>query len=140
MRGILSTEIEQRYVSGLPMRVIGRQLNISYSTVRKRLHEASIKIRPASCGIPSRRLSLNENIFEELDCESSYWIGMLLADGCIFFMKNQNSYKVSYSSKDKEHIEKFKSFIGSGHKIIKDIIKYILDIILFFPQKRFMIT
>lgn len=51
---------------------------------------------------------LNVDIFKEIDTEEkAYWLGFLYADGYI----RENS--VELVLKDKEHIEKFKSFTGS---------------------------
>lgn len=43
---------------------------------------------------------------------------MLLADGNIYCNKEQNTYYISLPSTDKEHIEKFKLFMNSGHKVL----------------------
>lgn len=103
------------YNSGLTLKQVSNKIgNVSETTVRNYLLKVGIKLRPS---YNQKRISLNESAFESLTPESSYWIGMLLADGNIRIMKRQNSYMVSYPSKDKEHVEKFKKFMCSGHKI-----------------------
>lgn len=108
-----SKEISNLYNSRLSFKDISRKINISESTIRKRLIKAGIKIRP----IGARRVSLNESVFETMTSESAYWVGMLLADGNLYKQKHCNSYQINYASKDKEHVEKFKKFLNSGHKI-----------------------
>lgn len=52
---------------------------------------------------------INENIFETIDTEEkAYWLGFILADGCL---KKKNTVALSLSIKDKKHIEKFKTFL-----------------------------
>ena len=64
-------------------------------------------------------LTFNENIFETIDTEEkAYWFGFLCADGCIHNGQNYD-YKIELGLKaeDKEHLEKFKCFIGKDNKI-----------------------
>jgi hypothetical protein len=61
-----------------------------------------------------RILSLDTSVFNEpLTEEARYWIGFLLADGCI----SENTIILQLAEKDLEQIEKFKTFLKSGHKI-----------------------
>lgn len=46
---------------------------------------------------------------------TAYWIGFLAADGSIH--KNKNLLMIGLSRKDREHLEKFKRFIGSDVEI-----------------------
>ena len=57
-----------------------------------------------------------ENIFEIIDSEEkAYWLGFLYADGCV--SSNRNTIEIGLAVIDKEHLEKFKKFIKSEHKI-----------------------
>ena len=57
-----------------------------------------------------------ENIFETIDSEEkAYWLGFLYADGCV--SSNRNTIEIGLAVIDKEHLEKFKKFIKSEHKI-----------------------
>jgi len=57
---------------------------------------------------------LDNTVFDApLNEESAYWIGLLLADG---HMRKDNK-GIELGLKDKEHIEKFKLFLKSQHKI-----------------------
>jgi hypothetical protein len=65
-----------------------------------------------------RKCKLNENAFDEVTESSAYWIGFLMADGCINLKKNrQPSVSLRISERDIEHVEKFRSFLESTHKI-----------------------
>ena len=84
-------------------------------TIRQRLLKAGVKMYPKG----NRRLSLNKYAFETLTPKSSYWIGMLLADGNLYKSKDRESYHISLglAVKDRKHVEKFKKFMNSDHKI-----------------------
>lgn len=57
---------------------------------------------------------VKHNPFENLsDPNVQYWLGMLATDGCI----NGTHISLSSSTKDIEHLEKFRKFVGSNLKI-----------------------
>lgn len=58
-------------------------------------------------------------MFSTIDTEEkAYWLGFLAADGCITVHKNGSKYiKLALAVKDKEHLEKFKSFLNVNNKI-----------------------
>lgn len=61
-----------------------------------------------------RLYSYDEKFFEIIDNEEkSYWLGFIMADGCI----TKNKLIISLSEKDKSHLEKFKESIQSTHPI-----------------------
>ncbi|MCK9459591.1 MAG: hypothetical protein M0R80_08130 [Proteobacteria bacterium] len=62
-----------------------------------------------------RKYTLNELAFNKINENSAYWIGFLMADGCITTRKNSSPYlNLSISEKDKNHIDKFKKFLQSN--------------------------
>jgi len=61
-------------------------------------------------------LGLNHNIFSAIDVEDkAYWLGYMYGDGWI------TGNRFGMESKDKEHVEKFRDFLDSEHKIITRI-------------------
>jgi len=54
--------------------------------------------------------------FEEMDDETSYWLGFIIADAYVA----EKQFKLKISKKDKEHLEKFKQDISAGHVIYED--------------------
>ena len=57
------------------------------------------------------KCSINSNIFNIIDTEEkAYWLGFLYADGNISIKENR--IELSLSEKDKEHLEKFKTFLS----------------------------
>ena len=63
-----------------------------------------------------RKYKVNEKSFEEVSNEeTAYWLGFLLADGGVV----KNVLKLELSSKDVNHIYKFRYFLESTHPIKK---------------------
>ncbi len=61
-----------------------------------------------------KKYFLNENYFDEIDSpDKSYWLGMLLSDGCVY----KNKICLELELNDKNHVEKFRQSIGSNHII-----------------------
>jgi len=69
----------------------------------------------------NRKYTLNENCFDELTPESAYWIGFIIADGCIM-QRNKYTYltRICLANIDKDHILKYQKFIGSNHPLYID--------------------
>ncbi|MEX3713542.1 LAGLIDADG family homing endonuclease [Cytobacillus horneckiae] len=68
-----------------------------------------------------RKHSLKEDFFENIDSEEkAYWLGFLIADGCIYH--NKTSYDITFTLGliDKPHLEKLKNSWGSSN-LIKEI-------------------
>lgn len=72
---------------------------------------------------------LNENFFECIDNEkSAYWLGFLMADGCVNEYKNKRTQEVksmclsvSLSTRDRGHLQKFLDDIESNYSVKDEI-------------------
>ena len=102
--------IIKEYANGTTMKSLGKQFDVKYETIRLLLHKYNIKTRGNKHNYP--RI---ENIFSTIDTrEKAYWLGVLYADGSI----KEKSNEISLGLSDKDHVEKFKNFIGaSNHRI-----------------------
>ncbi len=69
--------------------------------------------------VAKRKYWLNENAFNEQSGDAAYWLGFLITDGSIG--KSESSYILSLqlAEKDREHLEKFKAFLGADYPIRK---------------------
>jgi len=65
------------------------------------------------------RKKLNPFVFDNINEESSYWLGFLAADGSV----SKDAKYVELTLKDLEHVEKFRDFLESDHKISKRTVK-----------------
>ena len=67
--------------------------------------------------LPSKKI--NQDIFKTWTQEMSYLLGYIIADGCISVDKTRKNkpYSLNITSKDKKHLYKLRSLLGSSHKI-----------------------
>jgi hypothetical protein len=64
------------------------------------------------------RLNIDKKVFSEINNESAYWLGFLMADGCVLQRDgHSDEIKLHLAERDLDHIKKFKSFLNSEHKI-----------------------
>lgn len=63
----------------------------------------------------------NSHIFKEYSEASCYWAGFIAADGCVM---DNGALKIMLKYDDTAHLEKFKLFVGSTHKISSNTDKY----------------
>ena len=72
------------------------------------------KTRPAA-----RKYVIDENYFSSLDEARAYWLGYLSADGCVSVRTRNGTHQfvLSASSKDVEHLEKFRTALKSTYPI-----------------------
>lgn len=69
-----------------------------------------------SCGCQQgsgSRKQINHDAFNILNEETYYWLGFLMADGCV----TNKTVIIGLNPKDKEHLEKFKKFAGGSQDI-----------------------
>lgn len=59
-----------------------------------------------------RKYNVNDFYFNKIDTEEkAYWLGFLLADGCVHERPGQDRISLVVSIKDKDHLKKFKEHI-----------------------------
>jgi len=98
----------ERFKQGESITSIAKDFKMDRGRLSKRLKEKyNISI------LPNGKKSINSSYFSVLNHENAYWLGLILADGCI--NDKTNSFEITL--KDKEHIELFKQHISSSHKI-----------------------
>ena len=101
---IQEQELINDYLNGLSTQA----LNIKYNTTNSHRILRRHRIQTRKAGHNSRRYSLNECAFDDLNNEqSAYWLGFGYAEGSI----TKESFTIALSTKDVEHLEKFKSFL-----------------------------
>lgn len=112
-------DICKQYVSGNFIADIARQYEVDPCVIRKRLKDHQIKLRPINYSECAKKYIKNESIFNEpLTENAAYWIGFLMADGCVYQeSKNRNVVILSAHTKDRKHIEKFRDFVSPQQPI-----------------------
>lgn len=101
-------EAERLYNLGISLSEIEIILKVARGNISKYLKNKGYEIKRHN------KKDLNENYFDILNCDSSYWLGFLFADGSL---SSTDNYHFELTLKDYEHIEKFKKCLKSNHKI-----------------------
>ena len=118
--------IASLYAQGFPSAEVGKRVGCGESTVLRHLRKMGIARRPAG-----KRVAINKLAFDEMDSEeAAYWLGFLIADGCVHYPKSGHTpqLEVNLGRKDRLHLEKLREFLGSGHKITETDTNVILSI------------
>ena len=95
------------------LKELSLKYGIKYDTISKNIRKMGIITNPHG------KISLNSDIFEKIKTEEhAYWLGFLYADGSVYKgPKGHYRFELGLQERDLEHIEKFKKFINSKHKI-----------------------
>lgn len=106
------------YSGGAAIRKISLITKISRYKIRQILVKNGYDIRSSAAGQRLTLPNINHNIFSRVNSkEIAYWIGFLAADGNIY----RNRLKLMLAERDIGHIIKFRLFLQSEHKILKNI-------------------
>jgi hypothetical protein len=108
---IQKQEVASLYLSGVTSPAIAKQMGISTSFVLLVLQEQGVSRRQGSEA--HRRHILDETVFDTITEASAYWVGFLMADGCIY----RKEIRLVLSERDLDHLRAFRSFLGSSHTI-----------------------
>lgn len=104
--------------NNISIRKIANELNINRKLLSRKLKEDNIVIRDKnknSIAKSKRYNSFDNNAFKIIDNEEkAYWLGFLYADG---YVNENKGIELTLKKDDLDHIEKFKNFMKSDHKI-----------------------
>lgn len=85
------------------------------------ISESMLKRRISKEGWGAKKPTVCESCFSELTSDSCYWAGFIAADGCV---KNDGTLTICLNYDDTAHLEKFKEYCKSTHKITSNTEKY----------------
>lgn len=101
------------YEEGYDQKQIGRMLKIKYGTIGSWVKKYG---SPRHRG-PKSKVK-NEDFFDVIDTEEkAYFLGFIMADGCVSTYNNEWSLKMGVSTIDKEIIEKLLKYLDANYKI-----------------------
>jgi len=109
--------IIRKYTDGISAKQLGFEYSVVDTTITSLLKRHGVSTRSRS---DARRTNqIREDIFDTITEESAYWIGFILADGNVYHggPKHSKSLNFGLASRDWEHLEKFKKFIGSNKSL-----------------------
>ena len=111
-------DIIERYNNWESMCSISEDYPCSYQVIKRTLKEQGVfdEFRKI------RRYFVDESAFSgELDEEKSYWLGFLIADGCLKeYTKTDKRVIIKLQKKDYKHLSKFYKFVKSNKKVYFD--------------------
>lgn len=101
----------------MSMANVGKQFAVSKTVIRRVLTENNIPIKGTN-----HKYYADYNKFQVIDsAEKAYWLGFLAADGCVYDRGQNASVIINIHQQDKEHIEKFATFIETNARIVEHI-------------------
>jgi len=113
----LQEKVLAAYAGGATQEVIRQEFHVGRDALLSALMRAGVVRRTRAAA--SRRYLLDESVFDVITPESAYWIGFLMADGCVTGGTGGHGYKlaVGLAEKDVRHLESLRSFLKSNHPL-----------------------
>jgi intein-encoded DNA endonuclease-like protein len=103
--------IIEKYDELKNLKKVAKSFGVSLRPIKRILEKNNVELT-------NRRYNVNHEYFKIIDSEEkAYWLGFLYADGCVRKSKSGSQVVLKLSTKDEEHLIKFKNDIGSEHKI-----------------------
>lgn len=116
LNGEDSIDVCRLYRSGCSINKIGRMKAVDPSTVWECLKACGEEIRDQSAR--ARLYPLDETAFDVANEEVAYWVGMLMADGCVTIRKKgTHCLTLALAERDAAHVEKFQRFLKTTNPI-----------------------
>ena len=107
----IQASIASRYAFGESCYKLSKEFHIPATSICRLIRRSNIPVRSPLC-------LLNEDAFNIITEESAYWIGFLMADGCIHYHPGNAPYvSLTLAKCDSDHVIEFSQFMGSSHKL-----------------------
>lgn len=104
------------YGTPIGCRLIRLVFGMCQSTINQLLRTAKVAIKRART---NHVYNVNESVFDTVNDQSAYWIGMMMADGYVYRSKDgsEANLKLSLQEGDRETIERFREFLQTDTPI-----------------------
>ena len=114
-------QVVRDYHAGDSCPVIAARLGMNHTSIWAFLKGRGVQLRSRSDA--KRTKTLNQAAFAEpLSEDAAYWVGFLMADGNVSPRGNSAYIKLGLAARDGHHVEAFRLFLGSNHKIDRRVI------------------
>lgn len=131
----ISEIINEYILLKLSCREIGRKHNRNHGDIVRLLKRKNIPI--ISSYELSKKYTINENYFENIDChKKAYWIGWLFSDGSI--LRNGKEIRIKLQERDKYILEELSKDLNSNAPLKKSIIPKGYKIVNNYSTKEFV--
>jgi hypothetical protein len=114
----IAASLATLYQDGLSATKISRIVGLSVPTVTKALRAQGHSTATKADKGRNRLYSLAHNSFAVLDEASEYWIGFLMADGCVYRNRTGRYMSCTLKSDDASHVVKLSTFLRSSYPIV----------------------
>lgn len=113
----LVARVIAEYLAGSSTHQLSERHDIARRTIKRWMDAREVRMRTRE--ERQHRLKCREDAFAdaENDEEAAYWVGFLMADGCVHHGRNTAWVILSLAAVDGAHVEKFREFIKSKHRI-----------------------
>jgi len=111
--------IIQEYKDGATSKELSTKYGVHRNTLNAKLRSLNIPRHTRAYSDNKNCTSFDNTVFNTINESSAYWVGFLMADGCITIRPNgkQAELTLAVSEKDYGHLVKYKYFLKSNHKI-----------------------
>lgn len=115
------SEILELYAANWTAERIAERYGADHSSVWSFLRRRGVEIRTPRA-YHRERYPLNESAFDDAanNPEAAYWVGFLMADGCVGDdgKGNEPAVQLTLGVRDSGHVESFRRFLGSNNRIV----------------------
>lgn len=119
MKNFLNIEDEKRIVE-MRKEGISPKTTMNLFHIKKHHYYNIINRNGEKRKVPNKKYTQNDNYFSKIDTpDKAYWLGFIFADGYI----RKYHLSIGLASKDKEHLFRFLTDMGSDSKIKDKVIK-----------------
>lgn len=111
------TAIERLYLTDrLTTWTIGERVGLGREVVRRILRELKTPMRMSGREMTCAGLrwkALDVEVFDRPSPDRDYWVGFMMADGCVWPTAKSVVTQLILAPKDREHVYRFREFLGS---------------------------
>lgn len=117
----MEQEMINLYNAGETMPAIGRAYGLHSATVRYYLLRGGVRLRRRGGAGRFGIDRINHAAFDKITEESAYWIGFLMADGCVSWTGPHSAViSLCLAAVDRSHLDRFHKFLALTNKIYQN--------------------
>lgn len=105
-----------RYLAGESSAALAKSLGVTDVAILNHLKKMGVKRRDPS--LARREYPLWDEAFSVLSPEACYWLGFLMADGCVL---DESKVTLGLARRDVQHIEKFRAYLRTDTRPIQHV-------------------
>jgi hypothetical protein len=110
------TDMAAMYAQGASLRECAKAFHVDLSTAATWIPRMGVKLRGAKGA--RREYHINDEAFAQSSSNTAYWLGFLLADGCIVQRpRRSQTLVVALQGGDRAHLEALRAFLAAEHPI-----------------------